>query len=138
MAFEYERIVRFQDTDAAGVVYFTAVLDMCHEAYEASLAIAGIRLREFFSSQGIVAVPIVHAEVDFSQPLFCGDRLTIELQPRTTSTNSFELEYQVYSVDTDPAAIARTRHVCIEPRSRAKQPLPNDLRHWLKQWESGG
>lgn len=133
MAFEYGRVVRFQDTDAAGVVYFTAILDICHEAYEASLAAAGTNLREFFSSQGIVAVPIAHAHVDFYQPLFCGDRLRIQMQPRSLSPQSFEIDYQVYAVHARPAAIALTRHVCIDPRSRAQQPLPNELNCWVKQ-----
>ena len=34
MAFAYYYTVRFQDTDAAGVVYFANVLRICHEAYE--------------------------------------------------------------------------------------------------------
>ena len=130
--YEHERIVRFQDTDAAGVVYFTAVLNICHEAYEASLATAAINLRDFFSNQGSVAVPIAHAQVDFFQPLFCGDRLRIQIKPRLLSPQSFELEYQVYAVKPRPAAIALTRHVCIDPRSRAQQPLPNDLYRWVK------
>ncbi|MFS8118916.1 MAG: acyl-CoA thioesterase, partial [Microcoleus sp.] len=45
MSFSYTRTVRFQDTDAAGVVYFANVLAMCHEAYEASLAASGINLK---------------------------------------------------------------------------------------------
>ena len=48
-AFVYTRSIRFHETDAAGVVYFANVLVLCHEAYEASLAAAGIDLGEFFS-----------------------------------------------------------------------------------------
>ncbi len=132
MAFLYERTVRFQDTDAAGVVYFANLLSLCHEAYEASLAASGIVLRDFFSSQGIVAVPIVHASADFHQPLFCGDQLTVQLMPTKLSETAFEVSYQIFSVTDQPAAIAKTRHVCIDPRSRTKQPIPNELLRWLQ------
>lgn len=133
MAFFYQRTVRFQDTDAAGVVYFANLLSLCHEAYEASLADSGIVLRDFFNSQGIIAVPIVHASADFHQPLFCGDQLTVQLLPVKLGEAVFEISYQIFSVTDKPAAIAKTRHVCIDPRSRTKQPIPNELLRWLKQ-----
>ena len=76
MSFSYQRIIRFQDTDAAGVVYFANVLAMCHEAYEESLAASGINLKAFFSNSDI-AIPIVHASVDFFRPMFCGDKIYI-------------------------------------------------------------
>jgi len=34
MAFVYGRTIRFQETDAAGVIYFSNVLVLCHEAYD--------------------------------------------------------------------------------------------------------
>jgi 1,4-dihydroxy-2-naphthoyl-CoA hydrolase len=54
MFFTYNRTVRFQDTDAAGVVYFANVLSMCHEAYEASLAASGINLKSFFNNPTVL------------------------------------------------------------------------------------
>lgn len=69
MSFIYTRTVRFGDTDAAGVVYFANVLAICHEAYESSLAASGIDLKAFFS-QGVIAIPIVHASIDFCVPCF--------------------------------------------------------------------
>lgn len=47
MPFTYNRTVRFQDTDAAGVVYFANVLGICHEAYEESLEASSINLKDF-------------------------------------------------------------------------------------------
>jgi len=89
--FIYHRTVRFQDTDAAGVMYFANGLAIAHEAYEASLQATGIDQKAFF--KGVpVAVPIVHASVDFLRPIAVGDRLEIHLTPFsnecTTPTNS--------------------------------------------------
>lgn len=95
MSFTYQRIVRFQDTDAAGVVYFANVLAICHEAYEASLAASGIDLNTFFRGTD-VAIPIVHASVDFMRPLRCGDRLEIHLTPTPLSSSEFAIAYRVF------------------------------------------
>lgn len=135
MAFFYTRTVRFQETDAAGVVYFANVLAMCHEAYEASLVASGVNLKTFFSNPS-VAIPIVHAGVDFFRPLFCGDLLTIELIPNQLSDNEFEIVYRVFvgEVTDKCAAQAITRHVCIEPAKRSRHSLAAEMMQWLCRW----
>lgn len=136
MSFSYTRTVRFQDTDAAGVVYFANVLAMCHEAYEASLAASGINLRAFFSNPE-VAFPIIHASVDFYRPMFAGDRLTIQLTPKQVTGDEFEIAYQVFSgeVAGKSAAKALTKHVCINAISRNRKQLSEELMQWLRVFE---
>jgi len=135
MSFVYARTVRFQDTDAAGVVYFANVLAMCHEAYEASLAATEIDLKGFFSNSAI-AIPIVHAEVDFFRPLFCGDQLQIQLTPQLLSTQEFIIHYQIFTTEMSDRALskAQTRHVCIDPTARARRDLPDMMLAWLNRW----
>lgn len=135
MPFIYVRVIRFQDTDAAGVVYFANVLAMCHEAYEASLAASGINLQSFFGNS-VVAIPIVHASVDFFRPMFCGDQQTIRLTPKQLTNNGFEIAYQIFSVKAPDQLVGRasTRHMCIDPASRIKQEIPADMTQWLHRW----
>ncbi|MEG4317568.1 MULTISPECIES: thioesterase family protein [unclassified Microcoleus] len=135
MPFTYTRTVRFQDTDAAGVVYFANVLAMCHEAYEASLAASGINLKAFFGNPE-VAFPIIHASVDFYRPLFAGDVLTIQLTPKQVAGDEFEIAYQIFSgeVAERSAAKALTKHVCIDAVSRTKKQLSEDLMQWMGQF----
>jgi 1,4-dihydroxy-2-naphthoyl-CoA hydrolase len=142
MPFLYQRTVRFQDTDAAGVVYFANTLAMCHEAYEASLIAARIEVRQFFRAGGgsegkAIAFPIVHAEADYLRPAFCGDRHEIQLIPTLQSDHAFEIQYVIYEVDhpEQPISKALTRHVCIDPISRQRQPLPQELLDWLNKWK---
>ena len=137
MSFYYTRIVHFQDTDAAGVVYFANVLAICHEAYEASLATFGINLKVFFGNQEI-AIPIIHANVDFRRPMFCGDELTIELMPKSWGDDEFEIYYQVFLKDGGEKWVARanTKHVCIDTQSRSRQKLSDEMRRWLLSLES--
>ena len=90
MSFIYKYTIQFRDTDAAGVVYFTNILSICHVAYEASLIASGIDLKLFVNNPEF-AVPITHASADFFKPLYCGDRITIELTPRSIDSCRFEI-----------------------------------------------
>ncbi len=130
MPFTYNRIIRFQDTDAAGVVYFANVLAICHEAYEESLGVSGINLKDFFTNPS-VAFPIVHASVDFFRPMFCGDNLLIRLMPQQLSGDRFEVTYEVMVTEV-MAAKTITRHVCIDTSSRSKRELPEQIIKWLE------
>ncbi len=136
MPFVYQRTVRFQETDAAGVVYFANTLAMCHEAYEESLIAAGIEVRQFFSSSSAIALPIVHAEVDYRQPAFCGDRHEIVLTPASISGNGFEIRYEIYGEGNRDQLTSKalTRHACINPLNRERQPLPQQVLDWLIKW----
>ncbi len=130
MPFTYNRTIRFQDTDAAGVVYFANVLSICHEAYEESLAASGINIKEFFSKPS-VAFPIVHASVDFFRPMFCGDKLSISLIPQKLGVDKFEINYEIVVADM-VVTKAITRHVCIDASSRCKKELPEQIIKWLE------
>lgn len=132
MPFTHPRTVRFQDTDAAGVVYFANVLSICHEAYEASLMASGINLQSFFNNP-TVAIPIVHASVDFLRPMFCGDQLLIHLAPQYLSEYKFEISYQVVMASSPEQLLAKaiTLHVCIDSITRSKTPLTDAIVQWL-------
>jgi len=128
MAFIYDRVIRFQDTDAAGVVFFANILTICHEAYEEMLRQQGIDLKLFFRHPEF-ALPIVHAEVDFYQPVFCGDWLRINVLPEALGTDKFKLVYQIDRGSREIAAVgpvaqALTVHLCINPQTRQRQDLP--------------
>jgi 1,4-dihydroxy-2-naphthoyl-CoA hydrolase len=140
MAFTLRRMIRFQETDAAGVVYFANLLALCHEAYEASLANAGIALKPFFSTAENIAVPIVHTSADFYQPMYCGDEIAVTLTPQQLSPHSFEITYVVTAADSPERVLAKalTRHVCISPTARARQPLTLELSRWLKGEQADG
>lgn len=160
LPWHYGRTVHFADTDAAGVVYFARGLQFCHEAYEASLAAAGIDLGGFFQAAPY-AVPIVEVQGEFFAPLRCGDRLAITLElsqafaaPDDGGTNEFRLNYQVWlenewqrawvpAADSAaignlglgqkpprPALCAFTRHVCVDRTSRQRRSLPAELLAW--------
>lgn len=162
MVFSYQRTIRFQDTDAAGVVYFAQGLAICHEAYEQSLAAAGINPRSFFRL-GEYIFPIIHAEIDFFQPMHCGDQIQVRLTAQLISASSFQVQYQIANPSPTATAAqtqeqmsngdaqtmvledrseshqqrciaqALTRHVCLQTQPRQKAALPPNLLSWLTQ-----
>lgn len=128
--FMYCRMIRFDETDAAGVVYFANILTLCHEAYEASLVAAGVNIRVFFGG-GSLAVPVIHASVDFRRPLHCGDQVAIALTPCPLDDTTFEIRYCLSNAEQKTVATALTRHLCIDGTSRQRHPLSPELVQWM-------
>lgn len=133
MPFSHHRTVRFADTDAAGVVFFANYLAICHEAYEESLAAAGIDLAKFFQDTGVV-VPISKSEAHYLRPLRPGEKLRITVAPESLSENSFAIRYELFKQHGPSeklAARVRTEHVATSPTKRERVPLPPALAAWL-------
>lgn len=121
MSFSYQRRIYLADTDAARVVYFAQLLSICHEAYEELLTQAGVDFGELVNNPEL-AIPIVHAEIDFQRPIFCGDELQIDVQIESITDNSFQVVYTVYK-SGEQVAKGMTKHVAINPTTRRKTQL---------------
>ena len=48
--------------------------------------------------EGINALPIVRAEIDFLRPLFCGDIMRVSLDPDLINSSEFAIAYQISSL----------------------------------------
>jgi len=131
MTFTYERWIHIGDTDCAGIVYFTQHLHICHEAYEAWMRAGGITPADFGDER---IVPIVHSEMDYKYPLRWGDQCHVNLSVVELTPHGFTLGYRLFT-PAFPKAAAQglTRHVCIHPQTRRRQPLPPPLDQWLHQ-----
>ena len=132
MPFSHLRTVRLADTDAAGVVFFARTLALCHEAYEESLAAAGLDLNDFLGRADLV-VPISRSEADYQRPLRVGDKLRISVTPSPLSENAFAVRYEIVKLGAAEklAARVRTEHVCTSIAKRARAPLPPALAAWV-------
>tara|TARA_R110002094_G_scaffold29582_1_gene42288 strand:+ start:214 stop:621 length:408 start_codon:yes stop_codon:yes gene_type:complete len=132
MPFIYERTIRLGDTDAAGIMFFANYLVLCHEAYEASLAEAGINMQDFFGGADLI-VPISKSNTDYLRPLSCGEKVRISVQPKSVSENTFTIDYEITRL-TPPAKIAaraQTTHVCTSRSQRGRAPMPSNLADWV-------
>ena len=133
---ELKRTVRFGETDAAGVVHFQHFLGWCHQAWEESLEVFGIEACNIFpggrGSQPSIALPIVHCEADFYAPLQTGDGIALRLQPKRINPSCFELTTEIL-FDDKKVARGLLRHVAINPSTRSRCKLPDDIDRWLER-----
>ncbi|MCX6951004.1 MAG: thioesterase family protein [Verrucomicrobia bacterium] len=133
MPFSHLRTVRLADTDAAGVVFFARTLALCHEAYEESLAAAGLDLNDFLGRADII-VPISRSEADYKRPLRVGDKLRISVTPSPLSGNAFAVTYEIMKLGPVEklSARVRTEHVCTSLSKRERTALPPALAAWVQ------
>lgn len=130
-AFAYSTRVRFQDVDAAKVVFFPRVLEYFHDAYVAFLAERRLALPDILE-KGEWGLPIRHAEADYLAPLRFGDAIEVAIVGKWTEEHGFTLYYRVLRLDPGGsvlAALGETRHVAVsvaEGRPR-RRPLPPEV-----------
>jgi len=130
------RTVRFGETDAAGVVHFLELFRWCHETWEESLEKYGIVLQEIFptnqinTSQLDVALPVVHCEASYFQPLYVGDTINIELNPEKINDSSFVLRFK-FTKNGEKIGTANIKHVSINPITRDICALSKQINLWL-------
>ena len=113
-----KRTVRFGETDAAGVVHFLELFRWCHETWEVSLEKHGVVLQEIFptnqihTSQLDVALPVVHCEANYFQPLYVGDTINIELETEKINESSFVLRFK-FKKNGEQIGTTNIKHVSI-------------------------
>ena len=133
-----KRTVRFGETDAAGVVHFLELFRWCHETWEASLEKYGVVLQEIFptnqinTSQLDVALPVVHCEANYFQPLYVGDTINIELNPEKINDSSFVLRFK-FKKNGEKIGMANIKHVSINPITRYICALCKHINLWLNE-----
>lgn len=124
--FAYGRTVRFQDIDAAGIIFFARYFEYFHDAYVRFLDDTDAALPAALSSRSWAA-PLVHAEADFVKPLAFGDSVEVELAAVDVGDKRATLYFRVWR-DGDVVAFGSTVHVAIDPRVFKSTPIPEALR----------
>jgi len=127
----YETTVHLHQTDAAGLLFFSRQFEILHDAYEGLLEKIGfgfpslLRECDFF-------LPIVHAESDYTSPLFVGDDIKVEVTVAAIGNTSFTLQYKVLKDGSDMVGAGKTVHVTMDKKSQTKIPLPVKMREGLE------
>lgn len=136
-AFVDRRAIRFQDIDAAGIIFYPRVLEMFHDAYAAFLAFAGCPLPEVLKS-GTWLAPVRHAEADYFKPLRFGDSVTVEICRAHLAETEATLGYRVARSDSNEVCVVgQVVHTFVERASFKRTPIPELVRRALELIESG-
>ncbi|MHC5121434.1 MAG: acyl-CoA thioesterase [Planctomycetota bacterium] len=91
--YTYQTTIRLHHTDAAGVVFFSHLFVIAHDAYETFLE-SHLRLNAILS-EGVYIIPIVHAEADYLLPLSLSEKIRVELCLEQKGSSSFDLGYVI-------------------------------------------
>lgn len=129
---DYERPVRFEEVDAAGIVFFGRFSSYCHDAME-----------RFFDglpggyaaliTERKIGFPAVHVTSDFKAPIRYGDiaRITGIVTKLGTTSCHFGFALTRAKDGVDVATMSHV-HVCTDLTAMTKLVLPADIRAVLE------
>jgi YbgC/YbaW family acyl-CoA thioester hydrolase len=124
---------RFQDIDAAGILFFGRNFDYFHDAYVAFLEAVGLPLPNQLKAAEIV-LPLVHAQADFVAPVPFGTRADIELHIKRIGDTSFTVAYTMRRNDGVVLTRGKTVHCAVTTNGFKGCPLPEPLRRALEDY----
>jgi 1,4-dihydroxy-2-naphthoyl-CoA hydrolase len=130
--FSHHRSVRFQDIDAAGIVFFAKFFEIFHDVYVDWLAHHSIDLAKAIASASWLA-PLVHAEADYKNPLRFGDHTSVEISAVHAKERSLTVEYTIRDA-TSPNKIyatGKTAHAFVDRTTMRPCPIPDEIRSFL-------
>jgi 1,4-dihydroxy-2-naphthoyl-CoA hydrolase len=136
-AFVERRAIRFQDIDAAGIIFYPRVLEMFHDAYAAFLAFAGSPLPEVLRS-GTWLAPVRHAEADYFKPLRYGDPVQVEICRAHLFETEATLGYRIARAEGgEVCVVGQVVHTFVERATFKRTPIPEVVRQALAVIENG-
>jgi len=135
-AFVERRAIRFQDIDAAGIIFYPRVLEMFHDAYGALLAFAGAPLPEVLRT-GTWLAPVRHAEADYFKPLRFGDPVTVEICRAHLTETEATLGYRIARQEGgEVCVVGQVVHTFVERATFKRTPIPEGVRRALEAIEA--
>ena len=127
----YERPVRFEEVDAAGIVFFARFFGYAHEAMEAFFADVDGGYSGLILTRRI-GLPAVKTGAEFSSPLRYGDVARIETTSTRVGGRSADLRY-VLTCGERLAAVVTHTVVTTDLRSMRSCEMPADVRRVLER-----
>nr|WDA98790.1 hypothetical protein SCTW_008 [Sciadococcus taiwanensis] len=123
--YTYHSIIYLEDTDSAGLLYFSRIFQLAHRVFEKFLLQNNTSLYSVISKKEY-NLPIVHADVDYLTPLYLSDSIEIKMYIEKVGNSSFSLKYKFIKKDTI-AAIAHIVHVAVSKNLGRSIKIPEEL-----------
>jgi YbgC/YbaW family acyl-CoA thioester hydrolase len=125
MAFEVKRKINFYDCDAAGVLFFARIYELCHSAYEE--LIESFKIDEDYWNNENYIVPIIKSEASYHKPLRYGELVKVEIKVAQLKSSSFELNYECRNERGEITNKVRTVHVCVDKKTWKKKEMDKKI-----------
>jgi len=128
----FDRPIKFEEVDAAKIVFFARFLNYAHEAMEDFFAALPNGGYAGLIIDRRVGLPAVHVEMTFSSPARYGDTLRIETSVARLGKRSATLRYRMLDARTG-AARAEVQHTVVTTDLDAMRScdMPDDVRAHL-------
>lgn len=124
----YERPIRFEEVDAAGIVFFARFLAYAHEAMENFFGgLPGGYAHLILGRH--TGLPAVDVHMSFKSPVKYGETLRIETSTARLGTRSATLRYRMFRKHDDVLA-AEVEHTIVMTNLRelVSCDMPDDVR----------
>ncbi len=131
MSFIYHRIIRMQETDATGRIYFTNQLKIALEAFEDFIRQQGFSLACMVQDKKFL-FPIVHAEADYFESMTVGEKVDVTLEIPHIGNCSFthRSEFKKEGKEIGVATIVHALYSC---ETKESIPIPKEFKNILKK-----
>ena len=130
------RRVRFQDVDAAGIVFYPRILEYFHDAYVEVLQAEGEPLERAINERRWAA-PLQWCEGHFVNPMRFGDPLELALVAARLEGSSLALGFRATHVGGKTAALGQTRSVFIDLATFKRADPPQAIVALFKRLAAG-
>lgn len=125
--------VRFNEVDAAGIVFYPRFFDYFHMAFEDFFGAATDIPYPVWIRDRRIGWPSVHIQADYRAPLCYGDEFTIELGFRSLGRSSFVCVYRAVSEEVVHAE-AEITVVTTKLDGMRSIPIPEEVRQALERY----
>jgi len=128
--FHFPVRVYYEDTDAAGVVYYANYLKFMERARTEWLAALGFPLATFERDHGVVFV-VHRCEIDFHLPARLNDALDVTVEPAKVGASTLKARQQVLR-GADVLTSALITLACLDAARWRPVRMPADLAQHLE------
>ncbi len=131
--YQYKRKIFFYEVDAAGILFFGNIMNICHESYENFLH---DNISEDFFNHAKYVIPIKKAESEYFLPIKMGEDVNVELTVGKIGKSSFEIIYNLRNYKGEIAVTVKTVHVFADKKFFQKTTIPVHFREVLTKYSS--
>lgn len=123
--------VRFQEIDAAGIVFYPRFFEYFHDAYALALDQGGASLARGVNAREWAA-PLKRVTADYFRPLRFGDPFVVAIVGVKIEGTDVHVGFRVHLAGAEVAAVGTALHVFVDPKSfRRARALPDVVRSAL-------
>jgi len=129
--FTYQTRVKLHDTDAAGLLFYSSIFNIIHDAYEAFLDSHDLNIGKILKEKEYM-LPIIRAEADYKLKQSVGDKMAIILTCEKIGKSSYTITYEIVNEDNEIVCTAKTANVVLDYNTKSIKAIPNKLMEALK------